>query len=229
MSTSGTSSAMAAQSVALPVAGKKISGAATTLNEKDFLALLTQELKDQDPLNPMKGAAFAAQLANFSTASGVQDLNTKMTKMSGAIDTATAVQGAGLVGHNVAVNGDALVVPTSGSVQGAFDLSAPGADVKVKVLDSSGTEVANMDLGAMPAGFGSFQWDGVESNGSRAAPGVYTMRIAAADAQGNAVNANPYTVAAIKAIEPGSGGSGTKVDLVDGLPPATLSDIQRIF
>src|SRR5215475_10606505 len=66
------------------------SAASSTLNQSDFLKLLTTQLEKQDPLNPQNPSDFAAELAQFSTASGVQALNTTLGAGSG-------VQAAGLV------------------------------------------------------------------------------------------------------------------------------------
>src|SRR5580700_10914990 len=79
------------------------SGANSTLTESDFLTLLTTQLKNQNPLNPQNPSDFAAELAQFSTASGVQTLNSTLGSGSG-------VQAANLVGKNVAVAGNALVL-----------------------------------------------------------------------------------------------------------------------
>jgi flagellar basal-body rod modification protein FlgD len=93
-----------------------VSSANSTLNESDFLKLLTTQLEKQDPLNPQNPSDFAAELAQFSTASGVQALNQ-------TLGTGGGVQAAGLVGKNVAVAGNALMLGANGTAQGAFNLS----------------------------------------------------------------------------------------------------------
>src|ERR1700689_4972658 len=77
-------------------------GVGSSLSESDFLTLLTTQLEHQDPLNPQSPSELAAELAQFSTASGVQNLNT-------AFNSGSAMQAAGLVGRNVAVAGNTLV------------------------------------------------------------------------------------------------------------------------
>ncbi|HYM73667.1 MAG TPA: flagellar hook capping FlgD N-terminal domain-containing protein, partial [Stellaceae bacterium] len=59
----------------LPKAPAKTTGPGTTLNQNDFLPLLTTQLSHQDPLNAQSPSDFAAELAQFTTASGVQNLN----------------------------------------------------------------------------------------------------------------------------------------------------------
>src|ERR1700752_5105839 len=82
-----------------------------TLTEDDFLRLLTAQLQHQDPLNPMTGAQFAAELAQFSTASGIHDLEKTMSGLS-------AQSAVGLIGHSVAIGGNALQLGQSGGATG---------------------------------------------------------------------------------------------------------------
>src|SRR5277367_5175661 len=127
-------------SVSSTTSTAKVNGVNTTLTEADFLTLLTTQLENQDPLNPQNPSDMAAELAQFSTASGVQTLNTTVGDTSG-------VQAAGLIGKNVAVAGNTLILGSSGSAQGALNLSAAAKDVSVTVTNSSGSVVATVDLG----------------------------------------------------------------------------------
>src|ERR1700722_13485871 len=119
-------------------------GVGSSLSESDFLTLLTTQLENQDPLNPQSPSDFAAELAQFSTASGVANLNT-------TLGTGGGVQAAALIGKSVAVSGNSLVLGSAGSAPGAFNLSAAASDVKVTVSNASGNIVDIVDLGAMRA------------------------------------------------------------------------------
>jgi len=159
-------SSMAASVVTLPTGSQTPKSSATaTLNQNDFLTLLTTQLEKQNPLNPTSPSDLAAELAQFSTATGVQNLN--MT-----IQTTSGLQAASLIGHNVAVAGNALILGQSGSAGGAFTLSAAAKDVTVAITDSTGKLVANLDLGAMPAGEQNFSWNGKALDGSTAPAGM---------------------------------------------------------
>ena len=89
------------------------SGASSaTVNQADFLKLLTAQLRNQDPLNPVSNSDFTAQLAQFSTLSGVQQLNTSTQQM---LALQQISQGATLVGKSVTYN-DANNNPARGTV-----------------------------------------------------------------------------------------------------------------
>jgi flagellar basal-body rod modification protein FlgD len=198
------------------------SAASSTLTESDFLTLLTTQLQNQDPLNPQSPSDFAAELAQFSTASGVQSLNT-------AFDTGGAMQAAALVGKNVAVAGNALILGSGGSAQGAFNLSAAATDVSVTVANSTGSVVAQVDLGPMGAGNQNFSWNGQAANGTALPAGNYQYQVNAAGAAGGTtVTATPYAVVPVTSVVL-SGQNGPTLDLGGGLSPVALSAVQQVF
>jgi flagellar basal-body rod modification protein FlgD len=201
------------------------SGSGQLLNQSNFLQLMTAQLEKQDPLNPMTGTEFAAELAEFSTAQGVQGLQSSMTGMSGAL---AGMQATGLVGHSVAVAGNSLALAASGGVNAAVNLSAAASDVGVTITDSSGKTVATIDLGAVPAGTQTFAWDGTAADGSRAPPGTYSFSVSALGPKGNAVTATPYAVLPVAAVMLG-GQSGPLLELSGGGTPVALSAVQQIF
>lgn len=59
-----------------------------TLGQEDFLTLLVTQLRNQDPLNPLDNEAFVAQLAQFSTVSGI----TEMGATLGRLETLAAAE-----------------------------------------------------------------------------------------------------------------------------------------
>ena len=192
-----------------------------TLTESDFLTLLTTQLENQDPLNPQNPSDFAAELAQFSTASGVQTLNSTLGAGSG-------VQAANLVGKNVAVSGNALIL-ANGSAQGAFNLSGAASDVKVTITNASGSVVDVVDLGAMGAGSQNFSWNGQSLTGAAQSSGTYSYSLKAASASSaNTVTATPYAVAPVTSVVMG-GTSGPMLDLGGGLAPVALSSVQEVF
>jgi flagellar basal-body rod modification protein FlgD len=208
--TSSTSNAAAAST-----------GIGTTLSETDFLTLLTTQLKHQDPLNPQSPSDLAAELAQFSTASGVQTLNT-------AVNSGSGMQAATLVGKSVAVAGNTMLLGANGA-PAAFNLSAAAKDVVVTIANSSGSIVGGIDLGAMAAGNHTFGWNGHAADGAALPPGNYFYAVNAASASsGGSVTATPYAVVPVTSVVFG-GQSGPTLDLGGGLAPVPLSSIKEVF
>jgi flagellar basal-body rod modification protein FlgD len=205
----------------LPQSANGASAANASLNENNFFQLLTAQLENQDPLNPMSASDFAAELAQFSTAIGVQQLQTTQTSYGN-------LQLSQLVGKNVAVTGNALVLGQSGTATGAYNLSSAASDVLVTVADATGNQLGVLDLGPQAAGTQSFTWNGQTTGGSAAAAGTYQFAVSATGASGSTVTTTSYSVVPVTGVNVG-GSNGPTVDLGAGLAPVALSGIQQVF
>jgi flagellar basal-body rod modification protein FlgD len=221
-------SAMPATVTALPAGTQLPTGASgvsgnQTLTENNFFQLLTAQLEHQDPLDPMTNDQFAAELAQFSTANGVQNLDTSFSGQ----------QAVALVGHKVAVSGNALVLGqqqggAQGNAMGAFNLAAAANNVTITITDAAGKAVATLNLGAMAAGVQNFSWDGKGSDGATEPPGTYRFSVSAVGVSGGSVAALPYAVVPVTAVALGGQG-GPMLDLGGGLAPVALSAVQQVF
>lgn len=68
------------------------------LNQQQFLQLLTAQLQNQDPMNPVSATDFTSQLAQLGTVSGIQQLGSTLQQM---LQLQQLNQGAGLIGQTV--------------------------------------------------------------------------------------------------------------------------------
>ena len=202
----------------MPTNSSGLSGNGQVLSENDFFQLLTTQLEHQDPLNPMSSDQFAAELAEFSTANGVQNLQTSLQGQ----------QAVGLVGHNVAVGGNTLLLGQGNKATGALNLSAAANNVTVSIADSTGKAVASLSLGPMAAGTQTFSWNGTGANGTQLTPGTYTFKVTAVGANGSAVPATSLAVVPVTGVALG-GSSGPLLDLGGGLAPVPISAVQQVF
>lgn len=150
----------------------------TTDAQTNFLKLLTEQLKNQDPLSPMDNAQMTSQLAQISTVDGIEKLNTTLTAMLSGSQSGEAVQAAALVGKGVMVGGSSLTLAGS-KAYGGFELASAADKVTVTIKDSNGLEVRKLELGDAEAGISNFAWDGLTSSGAQAVDGKYTMSVSA--------------------------------------------------
>jgi len=72
-----------------------------TLALEDFLELMVTELTHQDPFKPMENSELATQISQFATVSGIDELNSSFTNLSGNLLSDQALRAANLVGHDV--------------------------------------------------------------------------------------------------------------------------------
>lgn len=177
----------------------------TTQEAQDrFLTLLVTQLKNQDPLNPMDNAQVTTQLAQMSTVSGIEKLNTTLDTLLGAYNDAQSMQAAALIGKTVLVPGSGLAL-SNGSAYGGVNLSSAADQVTVNILDSSGNVLQTENLGEQPAGPLDFSWDGKTSAGATVADGSYKFTVEAKQG-GVAVVADALQIGTVSALVRGKNG-----------------------
>jgi flagellar basal-body rod modification protein FlgD len=151
-----------------------------------FLKLLVAQMSNQDPLNPMDSAEVTSQMAQISTVEGVQTLNSSITGLGAQLTQMQTMQGAALVGKDVAIEGNALRVNAETNVADAgFELAGNATSVKVDILDAAGKSVGTVDLGTLGPGRHSFSYD--VPDGVQGQP--LTFKVAATSGTGSAANA----------------------------------------
>jgi len=196
----------------------------TTDAQNRFLKLLTTQLKNQDPLNPMDNAQMTSQLAQISTVDGIERLNATLQKLvSNSVD-AEATQAAGLVGHKVMVAGSALQLGTSGAL-GGIDLTTAADQVVVTVKDVNGLVMRTLNLGSLDVGAHNFTWDGKTDAGAAAINGAYSISVAAKRGT-ETVPVAALELASVVSINRSS--QGVTLDLGQ-LGLAKMTDVKQIF
>lgn len=188
-----------------------------------FLTLLTAQLKNQDPMNPLDNAQVTSQLAQISTVDGIERLNTMLTQLLEGQQSSESLQAASLVGRGVLIPGSGLKLGDAGSI-GGFALDVPADAVTMRIKDAQGLEVAAVDLGSFDAGTHNFQWDGTTLDGSRAANGKYTVSIEAVTG-GKPVVAEVLEFGAVTSVVRGT--KGTDLQVGD-MGIFKMSDVRQI-
>ena len=125
-----------------------------------FLKLLVAQMSNQDPLNPMDSAQVTSQMAQISTVQGVQTLNKTVSGLDSQFTQLQTMQGAALVGHDVATDGNSLRVdPDTHKGDGGFELDSQATSVSVDILNPAGTTVGTVKLGPQGPGSHGFDFD----------------------------------------------------------------------
>lgn len=192
------------------------------MGQEDFLRLMTTQLQNQDPFKPMESGEFLSQIAQFSTVSGIQQLNSSFSSLSLSMASGQVLQAASLVGRSVMVPGEDAFLPASGALKGAVETGGSG-QVYVDIHDASGAKVASMDLGTREAGLHRFEWDGTDGSGNRLPAGAYEMRARVVQ---NGKSTAAETLAVSEVLSVTLGGDGLSLEL-QGLPSANLVDVRQ--
>lgn len=193
-----------------------------TKNIDTFLTLLTTQLRNQDPLEPLDTEKFTSQLVQF--ASVEQSIKTNahleaLIALQGASDRDAAI---GFVGREVTVATDRSLLK-DGAARWTYTLPAPAGAVSLRILDRNGAEVARSP-GDPAAGAHPFQWDGRTASGAVAPDGVYRLEVAARGADGAAIAASPEAVLLVRAAKFGAGAPVLETEIGD----VALADIRRL-
>jgi flagellar basal-body rod modification protein FlgD len=145
------------------------------LGRTDFLELMLAQIRHQNPLSPMDGEEFVAQLAQFSTVQGVETLNESFNSVAAALQSNQLLQASGLVGQDVLIPSDTGYLAPDTGLTGRVELASPVPDLTVKFFDKSGELVRTLALGAQDQGSIEFTWEGLDASGSGCDPGLYRI------------------------------------------------------
>jgi flagellar basal-body rod modification protein FlgD len=218
------------------ITGQNATSAATSSSvsnedsEQRFLKLLVTQLNNQDPLNPMQNAELTSQLAQMSTVSGIEKLNSTLSGLVNQTSSNQLLQATSLIGYNVLSPGDTLTTkaPEDGKepASQAFAVELPGtaSDVDIKIVDGTGKVVRTISAGSMTEGVNAVTWDGKDDTGAVVPAGAYRFTVDATNGSAT-VKATSLTFSQVAAVKQGT--SGVSLELMTG-NNISLSDV-RLF
>lgn len=201
--------------------------------QNQFLTLLTAQLQNQDPLNPLENTELTSQLAQINTVSGIAGISEKITALMSALNNNQGIQAASIIGKNILTNGNQITLSsytdesgnTSSAAYGGIKLESNADKVVVKITNGS-TEVRSIDLGAKNAGIVSFAWDGIDNYGNLRTDGNYKFTVEATQ-QDSGVIATTMQYSPVYAVSRNSTGDFV-LDLGDK-GTIKLDEVQQII
>ena len=132
------------------------------LGQSDFLKLMTTQLQNQDPFAPMDNGDFIAQMAQFSTVTGIQDMNASLGKLVEEFDQARIATASNLLGHSVLVPGNIGRPDDEGELPGVLDLPEATISTQLNYVDAdTNNSLFKEDLGPRAAGLVGFKWSDI--------------------------------------------------------------------
>ncbi|MBU1304479.1 MAG: flagellar hook assembly protein FlgD [Alphaproteobacteria bacterium] len=169
-------------------------------NFDTFLNILTTQLKNQNPLDPLDTNQFTQQLVQFS---GVeQQLKTNdflQTLMLAGQNTAKS-DAVSYIGKEVTSSGKTGELTDNDAVFWAYSAEATAANSTVTIKDKNG-QVVYTQTGPIASGAGTFRWDGKGSDGNIKPNGVYSIDIQGKDANGKDVKISTASIGLVTAVD----------------------------
>jgi flagellar basal-body rod modification protein FlgD len=204
-------------------AAKADEGALSKLSEdyNTFLTLLTTQLQNQDPLDPMDSAQFTQQLVAFSGVEQQIKANDQLAELIKMQQSGAAQQALSYLGKIVEVDSKDLSVVNK---QGAFSytFSDVANNVKIEIMDSSGNVVRTVS-GSGSLGKHQVVWDGKTADGTQLPDGVYTLKVSGTKSDGKAITASTTTFANVSAVETTAEGTSITAGYYKVSPDKILS------
>jgi len=154
-------------------------------NYELFLSLLTTQIQNQDPLDPLDSAEYTNQLVQYSSVEQSIQSNQHLAKMVEAMQAGQASSYVNYIGSEITASGGTATL-SNGKASWSFD-AAKDATGSIDIKDSAGNTVYSKEV-SVSAGSNSFDWDGRNNSGGTAPDGTYTISFNLKDGSGSKVN-----------------------------------------
>jgi len=160
-------------------------GAELNANFDMFLKLLTTQMQNQDPLDPMETSEYTQQLTQYSQVEQSIQQTAALKDMLSALSTQDIAQSANFLGQRAELDSSTAGLSGETPAQWAWSADRPIQSLTATITDARGSVVETRELD--PATAGNFVWDGSLTGGGSASEGAYTLSLSAVDGAGQDV------------------------------------------
>lgn len=183
--------------------GSNITSKHNELGKEEFLTLMVEQLKHQDPMNPADATEFTAQLAQFSSLEQLFNINASLEKMGGNTAAVQRLSALSMIGTEVVSKGSEFTY-SGEPLKLGYNMDEAAEQGVLYIRDAAGYTVAAKPLTQMNAGQHMLEWDGVGDSGNKLPHGKYSVAISAFNGE-DPVAAHPLVQSRV-----------IGVDMVDG-------------
>ena len=188
-----------------------------------FLKLLTTQMQNQDPLDPMDTSQYTQQLVQYSQVEQSLQQTGVLKDILARLSGSDMAQASGLIGREVEFDSAVAGLPASGPASWSWSLPRTAGSIQAEIVDSSGKTVATRTIDPATAS-GEFRWDGLRADGSRAPEGGYVLKLTATDPAGAALPATVHSLGRVQDVLQ----SGGELWLGIGGVSLPISDVVRV-
>ena len=197
------------------------------LGKDAFLTMMVAQLRNQDPLSPMDGTDFTAQLAQFSSLEQQLTTNTNLEAILGELKTSSDETNLfNYIGKNITSDGNPVTVRNGEVVAGGQFTLEEASTIDVVVYNSEGSAVRVLSSSYELIGEGTYdiEWDGRDESGFKVGNGEYTYDVIAKNVDGEYTSVSTSSTGLVSGLT-SSGGKAYLV--VDGrkVDPASVETV----
>jgi len=178
----------------------QVEGKGDAMGKNDFLLLLVAQLENQDPMNPQDATEFTAQLAQFSSLEQLENVNKSLEGLGAMSSEMERMSALGLIGQNVVAQTGNFHF-TGDPVQLGYRLNTQAEDVKMYVLNQTGSTVATISSQQTDPGQYFISWDGLGDSGMPLEAGNYSLAIRAVDKDDNLLQADSLIKGKVNVVD----------------------------
>jgi flagellar basal-body rod modification protein FlgD len=225
----GSSGSTSSSGQTAPTASQTIAG-----NYDTFLQLLTTQLQNQDPLDPLDTNQFTQQLVEFASVEQQINMNTNLQTLISMQQTSEATSALQLVGSTVTVAGNTATLSNATTTPATWSLSASAPATANITISSSTGQVAYTGTLALNSGTQNFTWNG-QSNGTTWPDGSYTISVNATGANGQAVTVSTQVQGVVTGVNTSANpptlsvnGQNVQLSQIQSLSNSTLGSLSSL-
>ncbi|KQT11794.1 flagellar hook capping protein [Methylobacterium sp. Leaf399] len=191
-------------------------------NFQQFLTLLTTQLKNQNPLDPLDTNQFTQQLVQYAGVEQQLKSNDRLDSILSNAKSSSAASATGFIGQTVTADGRTAQLK-DGAANWSLTPARAAKQATITISDAKGNVVATQTK-ALTAGAQTFAWDGRTSSGFSSANGTYSIKVDAVDATGAKVSVDTQLTGKVDAIDL----TGTEPVLLVGASRLPVSSVRNI-
>jgi flagellar basal-body rod modification protein FlgD len=196
---SGTTPASSSSSGSGSSSLSSTAGSTLAGNFQTFLTLLTTQLQNQNPLDPLDTNQFTQQLVQFAGVEQQLKTNDQLTTLVSLQQTAQSTQALGFVGKTAVVDGSTAALTNSAAT---WSLGVPtNSNVSISITNSTGQTVYSNSYAVQAGQNQTFNWDGKGNDGTQWPDGQYKMTATAADTAGNTVAVTTQVQGVVNSVD----------------------------
>ncbi|MDB2386950.1 flagellar biosynthesis protein FlgD [Shewanella sp.] len=191
--------------------------------KNEFMTLMIAQIQNQDPTNPIEGAEYVAQLAQFSQVESLEQMRANQSSQMVMMENLGVVQSAHLVGKNAMVPASEFTLADS-PLEGKVFLGSATESLSVDLIDKSGEVVHTIELGSQAAGDIAFNIDPAAHG---LAPGDYNLVARTTNGE-DTETADTFIQAEIEKIHFVSASGVMMAELGNGLGTLSVLEISEV-
>lgn len=168
---------------------KQVRGHGNSKMDKDaFFKLMLAQLKNQDPMNPLKNHEMAAQLAQFSSLEQMTNMNSTLSKIEGRNSQPENFQALNLIGKTVAGDSSRVVRTQFDKAHDFnFDLPQDASEASIKLMSAKGDLVREYKMTNLKTGANKVSWNGKNEAGIDQPAGEFFFQVEAKNNTGKKI------------------------------------------